>query len=135
MRIRRTIAASVLAIAVLGGSSSAVFGHECIIANRSDQGNAGALHSKVWVPLTLADIFGFIHGAVGGPALTPAQIDWAVAEAVDQGLPANGWVVNGKVTIGAGSSNPNLSNGRGLDHLSIVHGEHIVGIYFAALEH
>ena len=135
MRIRRTIAASALAIAVLGGSSSAVFGHECIIANRSDQGNAGALHSKVWVPLTLADIFGFIHGVVGGAPLSPAQIDWAVGEAVNQGLPANGWVVNGKVTIGEGSSNPNIADGRGLDHLSVAYGEQIVGIYFAALAH
>ena len=57
-----------------------------------------------------------------------------VAEAANQGLPANGWVVNGKLTIGEGSSNPNLTDGRGLDHLSIAYGEQIVGIYFAALE-
>jgi hypothetical protein len=133
VRIRRTITASVLAITVLGGTSAVALGHECIIANRSAQGDAGSLHSGVWQRLTLADIFGFIHGAVGGPALTPEQIDWAVAEAASQGLPADGWVTNGKKTIGEGSGNPNLADGRGLDHLSIAFGEQIVGIYFEAL--
>jgi hypothetical protein len=72
---------------------------------------------------------------VGGPALTPSQIDWAVSEAVAQGLPADGWVTRADKTIGEGSSNPNLANGKGLDHLADSVGPQIVGIYFQALGH
>jgi hypothetical protein len=135
LRVRRTIAASVLAITVLGGSATAALGHECFIANRSVQGDAGAMNSGVWQRITLADIFGFIHGVVGGPALSGAQIDWAVAQAVSQGLPVDGWVVMGTKTIGEGSRNPNLADGKGLDHLADAYGQQIVGIYFAALGH
>ncbi len=135
MKVRRTIAAGVLAITVLGGTASVALGHECFIASRSAQGDAGALHSHVWQRDTLADIFGFINGIVGRPALSPAQIEWAVAKAVSEGLPVDGWVVRGDKTIGEGSSNPNLANGKGVDHLADVYGNQIVGIYFAALAH
>jgi hypothetical protein len=135
VKVRRTIAASVLAITVLGGTATVALGHECFIANRSVQGDAGALNSKVWQRITLADIFGFINGIVGGPALSPSQIDWAVAEAVSEGLPLDGWVVRADKTIGEFSSNPNLADGNGLDHLADVYGNQIVGIYFAALGH
>jgi hypothetical protein len=86
-----------------------------------------------WGQLTLADIFGFIHEVVERPALSPAQIDWAVAEGVNEGLPAEGWVVRMDKTVGEGSKNPNLANGKGLDHLADVYGQQIVGIYFQAL--
>jgi hypothetical protein len=133
MTIRRTIAAGVLAMTVLGGTATVALGHECFIANRSVQGDAGATHSRFWQRITLADIFGFINGIVGGPPLSPAQVDWAVTEAVSEGLPADGWVVSGLKTIGEGSSNPNLADGKGLDHLADAYGNQIVGIYFAAL--
>ncbi len=131
--MRRVLLASVLAGAIIGASAPAVLGHECFIVSRSDQGNAGALHSSRWVQLDLATIFGFINELVQGPALTPSQIEWAVDEAVSQGLPEDGWVVRSDKTIGEGSANPNLANGKGLDHLADVYGEQIVGIYFAAL--
>jgi hypothetical protein len=38
-------------------------------------------------------------------------------------------------TIGEGSANPNLADGRGLDHLADTYGAQLVGIYFAALGH
>jgi hypothetical protein len=131
--MRRLFLGLVLATSVLVVSAPVVMGHECVIASRSAQGDAGALHSGRWVPLTLADVFGFIHDVVGGAPLSPAQIDEAVAMAVDQGLPEDGWVVRGDKTIGEGSKNPNLANGRGLDLLSLAVGEQIVGIYFAVL--
>ena len=71
---------------------------------------------------------------MGGPALTAGQIDWAVGEAISQGLPADGWVVRSDKVIGEGSQNPNLANGKGLDHLSEAFGPQLVGIYFAALQ-
>ena len=47
-----------------------------------DQGDASAAaHSKVWGTLTLTDVFGFLPEEVGGPALTPAQLAWALGEA------------------------------------------------------
>ena len=135
MKIRHTIAAGALAVAVLGSTAGSVLGHECYIANRSAQGDAGALHSGAWTRLTLADIFGFINQFVGGPSLSASQIQWAVTEAVNEGLPANGWVVRSDKTIGENSQNPNLAAGKGLDHLADTFGPQLVGIYFQALGH
>lgn len=133
--MRRMIAGLFLAGSLLGATAPAAFGHECYIANRSAQGDAGALHSGNWARLSLADIFGFVNQFVGGPALTAGQITWATTEAVAEGLPADGWVVRSDKVIGEGSSNPNLANGKGLDHLGDTFGPRLVGIYFAALGH
>jgi hypothetical protein len=133
--MRRLILSLVFAGSLTAVAAPAVFAHECEIVSRSDQGDAGALHSGAWVRLTLADTFGFINQFVGGPALTPSQITWAVNEAIAEGLPADGWVVRADKTIGEGSSNPNLADGKGLDHLADSVGGQLVGIYFAALGH
>ena len=133
--MRRFLASLALAGSITIVAAPAVFAHECVIANRSAQGDAGAQHSKNWGVLSLADVFGFIHEVVQGPALTPSQTSWAVAEAISQGLPAEGWTTRFDKTIGAGSSNPNLADGKGLDHLAGSVGPQIVGIYFQALEH
>ena len=133
--MRRVLLSLALAGSISAVAAPAVFAHECTIASRSAQGDAGALHSGNWMRLGLADIFGFINGEVGGPALTPSQIDWAVNEAIAEGLPAGGWVTRADKTIGEGSSNPNLANGKGLDHLADSVGPQIVGIYFQALGH
>jgi hypothetical protein len=134
-RMRRLFVSLVLAGSLTAVAVPAVLAHECEIVSRSDQGDAGALHSGVWVRLTLADTFGFINTIVGGPALTPDQITWAIGEAVAEGLPADGWVVRANKTIGEGSSNPNLADGKGLDHLADSVGAQIVGIYFQAIGH
>ena len=137
--MRRLLISLALAGSVTMVAAPTVFAHECTIASRSAhgdaQGDAGAQHSANWVRLTLADVFGFIHTIVGGPALTPAQITWAVNEAIAEGLPADGWVVRSDKTIGEDSSNPNLADGKGLDHLADAVGPQIVGIYFQALGH
>ena len=131
--MRRFLIGLVLAGSLLTAAAPAVLGHECFIANRSEQGNTGALHSSRWVRISLGEIFGFINQFVGGTPLTAGQISWAVDEAVSQGLPANGWVVRSDKTIGEGSKNPNLANGKGLDHLADAFGPQIIGIYFQAL--
>ena len=133
--MRRFLISLALAGSVAMVAAPVVFAHECTIASRSAQGDTGALHSDRWFRLGLADVFGFINQDVGGPALTAGQIDWAVAEAIAEGLPADGWVIRSDKTIGEGSSNPNLANGKGLDHLVDSVGGQIVGIYFAALGH
>jgi hypothetical protein len=131
--MRRILVSLVLAGSLAAAGAPAALGHECYIANRSAQGDAGALNSSTWARITLADIFGFINVFVGGPALTRGQISWAVDTAVAQGLPADGWVVRADKVIGEGSSNPNLANGKGLDHLADAYGPQLVAIYFAAL--
>ena len=135
MSIRRGLAASLLAATMLIGTAGVALGHECVISSRSAQGDAGALHSGRWIRLGLAEVYGFINQDVGGPALTPAQIAWAVGESIEPGLPANGWVIRADKTIGEGSKNPNLANGKGLDHLEDLVGAQVVGIYFQALTH
>jgi hypothetical protein len=133
--MRRFLVGLILAGSLTAVAAPAALGHECTIASRSAQGDAGALHSSNWIRLGLADIFGFINFAVGGPPLTAGQITWAVNEAIAEGLPAGGWVIRSDKTIGEGSANPNLANGKGLDHLVDAVGGQIVGIYFQALGH
>jgi hypothetical protein len=135
MSFRRGLAASLLAGTMLISMAGVALGHECVISSRSAQGDAGALHSGRWVRLTLPELYGFIHLLVGKPALTAVQIEWAVGESIDQGLPADGWVVRADKTIGEGSKNKNLGNGKGLDHLEDLVGAQVVGIYFQALGH
>ena len=129
--MRRLGLSIVLAGSLLAATATAVLGHECVIASRSAQGDTGALHSADWGRLTLQDVFGFIGPEVGGRPLTPEEIDQAVAMAIDAGLPADGWVTRTDKTIGEGSKNPNLANGKGLDHLVESAGPTIVGIYFS----
>jgi hypothetical protein len=133
--MRRFLVGLVLAGSLLAAAAPAVLGHECFIANRSEQGNTGALHSSRWVRLTLPELFGFINQFVGGDPLTAGQISWAVDTAVAQGVPANGWVIRSDKTIGEGSKNPNLADGKGLDHLADAYGPQLIGIYFQALNH
>jgi hypothetical protein len=133
--MRRLLAGLALSGAMLTVAAPIALGHECVISNRSAQGDAAAQHSSKWVQLDLATIFGFIGAEVGGPDLSPSQIEWAVGEAVSQGLPEAGWTTRSDTVIGAGSTNPNLADGRGLDHLVPMVGDQIVGIYFQALGH
>ncbi len=133
--MRRLVVGLILAGSMTAVAAPAALGHECFIASRSAQGDAGALHSARWERLTLAEIFGFVNTFVGGPALTPNQVTWAVDTAVGQGLPRDGWVVRSDKVVGEGSKNPNLADGKGLDHLADAFGAQIVGIYFQALGH
>jgi hypothetical protein len=132
---RRIVLASLLAGSLAVASIGAASAHECVISSRSAQGDIGATNSSRWITLTLADVLGFIHTVIPGQAdmpLTPAQIDWAVANRGD--LPLS-WVTRGDKTIGEGSANPNLADGRGLDHLADLVGPQVGALYFAALAH
>lgn len=132
---RRMVIASLLAGSLAVASIGVASAHECVISTRSAQGDAGATHSSRWITLTLADVLGFIHTEIPGQAdapLTPEQIEWAVANRGD--LPLS-WVTRGDMTIGDGSANPNLADGRGLDHLADLVGQEVGALYFAALAH
>jgi hypothetical protein len=116
-RIGVVVAGAAAAVLLSGTAASA---HECFIANRSDQGDAAAAHSSQWMALTVADIANF----------TPPGTDHAcfIAYWTSHGGPASLTVRSDK-TIGEGSNNPNLANGKGLEHAQDVFG----GLFVAAL--
>lgn len=130
--LRRSVSAAILAGLLAITSVGAVLGHECVISSRSDRGDQGATHSGRWATLALSDVLGFIHEVVGGEPLTAAQIEWAVA---NRGSLPESWVTRSDKTIAEGSANPNLADGRGLDHLADLVGEQVVALYFAATMH
>ncbi len=126
--VRALLLAGALTISVAGVASA----HECFIASRSTQGDTAATHSAQWEVLTLHDIFAFIlPGVLGQPALSAAQLTWALDAAAAQGVPSQ-WTIRSDKTIGEGSSNPNLANGKGLDHLADAYGPILIPIFFAA---
>jgi hypothetical protein len=98
----------------------------------------GALHSQVWALLRLSDVFGFINQEVGGPPLSPAQINWALTEAQAQGIPLS-FVVRADKTIAEGTPamdrNGHATDGQGIDHAADAFGAQVVAIYFEALAH
>jgi len=116
-RVAVVVAGAAAAVLLSGTAASA---HECFIANRSDQGNTAATHSSRWVALRVADIANF----------TPPGTDHAcfIAYWTSHGGPASLTVRSDK-TIGEGSNNPNLANGKGLEHAVDVFG----GLFAAAV--
>jgi hypothetical protein len=101
--------------AVVLGISTAASAHECFIANRSDHGNANATHSANWTTVT---VDGFAHSPDFPPGVDP---DCFVAYWTAHGGPAS-FTVRSDTTIGEGSANPNLGNGKGLDHIEDAYG-------------
>jgi hypothetical protein len=116
-RIGIVVAGLAATVALFGSAASA---HECFITSRSDTGDAAATNSSRWIVLTAADIASF----------TPPGTDQAcfIEYWTSNGGPASLTVRSDK-TIGEGSSNPNLANGKGLEHAEDVFGE----LFFAAV--
>ena len=120
MYLRRiaTVAAGVAATVLLFGSAASA--HECFISSRSDQGNASATNSSRWVLLTVEDLASF----------TPPGTDAGcfIQYWTSHGGPGS-FTVRADKTIGEGSNNPNLANGKGLEHAEDVYGD----LFFAAV--
>ncbi|MEX2557072.1 MAG: hypothetical protein WEB06_15775 [Actinomycetota bacterium] len=94
--------------------ATAAFAHECIVANRSAQGAIGAGGSGQWFSISLEDVFAFEF------SVPEANVDDAVAEAIDAGIPEV-VAIFGKFTLAGGTgaaSNGALADGKGLEHLS-----------------
>lgn len=108
--IRRSILAALFAGMLAMLSIGTAFAHECVISSRSAQGNEGATNSKVWGKLHLETILGEFLG------LSDEAVEWAMERHETYGLPEF-WVTRFDKTIGEASSNPNLADGKGLDHL------------------
>lgn len=122
MRGRKVALAAATAALALGTSSTA-WAHECYIANRSDQGNLGATHSSRWVTVTVED---FVNSEEFPPGVDP---DCFLAYWLGHGGP-EGFTVRSDKTIGEGSANPNLADGKGLEHIEEAYG----ALFGAALE-
>lgn len=121
MRKRSLVLASFTAAAVLGASAPA-YAHECFIENRSERGNAGATNSKVWETGTVED---FANSPDFPPGVDPeCFVDYWLGNGGPEGF-----TFRIDKTIGAGSSNPNLGNGKGLEHIEAAYGE----LFFGAL--
>jgi hypothetical protein len=114
MRGTRILSLSILATsALLCGRVDAL---DCIIASRSAQGDASAgSHAAVWAASSVSD---FAHSPEFPPGFDP---DCFVAAWLAGGGPVSFTVRTNKV-IGSGSSNPNLADGRGLDHIEDAYG-------------
>jgi hypothetical protein len=115
--------AAMTAAAVLGTTGTA-YAHECFIANRSAQGNAGATNSDRWFTVTVE---GFVHSPDFPPGVDP---DCFLDYWLSHGGPAS-FTVRSDKTIGEGSANPNLGNGKGLDHIEDAFGP-LLGAAFEA---
>jgi hypothetical protein len=108
--IRRSMAVGATCGALMMVMAGTAAAHECYIANRSEQGNAGATHSANWFTATVE---GFANSPDFPPGVDP---DCFVAYWLGHGGPAS-FTIRTDKTIGSGSNNPNLGNGSGLDHI------------------
>ena len=133
---RKTAATLALAVGLIGVGAGAASAHECYVANRSAQGNAGASNSANWYTLQLEELFRSGHEFLGGPALSDAQVQTALAMAADQGVPSS-FTLFERFTIPRSQGelaqvSSKSSDGKGIDHFFARYGDTIVGIFFAA---
>jgi hypothetical protein len=102
-------------LAVASGASA----HDCFNVSRSDQGNASVFeHSPNWVSIgTLAELYSTPPDP-SFTALTPSQIEWAVAAAKAAGAPDSITVfIRHTITDGTPAQARNGGDGRGIDSL------------------
>jgi len=110
--------------AFIVGFANPALARDCYIANRSDAGNANATHSARWITSTVEE---FASSPEFPPGVDP---DCFVQYWLSNGGPEAFTVRSDKV-IGAGSSNPNLANGKGLEHIEEAFGA-LLGAAIAA---
>ena len=128
----RSILIGTLAATLVSGSALA---HECIVISRSETGNVAAgTHSARWLAVaTIEELF-------TGPFLVPvplegAQLDWAVDQAGEAGLPETFTIFVGAKTIADGTPamERHSQDGKGIDH-AFDWFPTIIAIYQEALE-
>jgi hypothetical protein len=125
----------VLALALGAVPLATVAAHECVIANRSETGNANATHSARWITVTLTEIYEHTE-EFGLPDLTPDQVTYAVALAQSWGIPDSFTFRSDKTIAGDAAgylAGDHATDGRGLDHFFTTYGEQLLGALFAAL--
>lgn len=132
----RTLVRSIcLALALAAIPLSTVAAHECIVANRSDTGDAHATASGRWIAVTLVDIFESTE-QFGLPDLTPAQVTYAVDLSRAAGVPESFTFRSDKLIAGDApgwQKGDHATDGKGIDHFFDIYGEQLIGALFAAL--
>lgn len=134
--IRKTMLTAVTTVGLLASGVGAASAHECFIANRSAQGNAGASHSANWYTLQMADLFAEAHLFFGGEPLTQDQLAWALDQTAAQGIPLSvtmfeRFTIPRSVDELEGLSTKS-SDGKGVDHFFASYGDTLFGIFSAA---
>ena len=122
--MRKTVLTTVLAAGLVVTGGGVASAHECYIPNRSEKGNAGATHSANWETIHLEELFAEAHFFLGGRALTEAEIDTAVGQAVAAGVPSSVTIFLRKTLPAAGPA------GTGIDHFFEDNIDTLAGIYF-----
>ncbi|MDT0165211.1 hypothetical protein Q9R32_06565 [Actinotalea sp. AC32] len=133
-KILTTLALTGALMATGVGAASA---HECFIANRSDQGDAGASHSKNWYTLEVAELYSSAHLFLGTEPLTEAQVAEAVELTSERGIPTS-FTVFERFTIPRSTAelealSSKSADGKGVDHFFVAYGDAIIGIVFEVL--
>lgn len=134
--IRKTILTLATTAGLLAGSAGVASAHECFVANRSDQGNAGASHSANWYTLQMSDLFSEAHLFFGGEPLTADQLAWALEETEKQGLPLSVTMFE-RFTIPRSQAEfeklaHKSGDGKGIDHFFSSYGDDLFLIFSAA---
>jgi hypothetical protein len=127
--IRKIIGATALSAALVFAGAGVASAHECYIPHRSDEGNAGASHSKNWVTLDISELFVGAHEFLGGPALTPEQVQEAVAMTAAQGIPTS-LTTFARDTLPKGNAPESHStDGKGIDHYFHAFEDDLINIF------
>lgn len=134
--LRRTASTLALTALLVGGGAGVASAHECYIANRSDQGNAGASHSANWYTLQLEELYRSGHFFLGGEPLTEEQVALALEMTQEQGVPLS-FTVFERFTIPRNMEELEAlstasADGKGVDHFFVKYGDAIAGIFFTA---
>jgi len=134
--IRKTMLTAVTTVGLLATGVGAASAHECFIANRSAQGNAGASHSANWYTLQMSDLFSEAHLFFGGDPLTEEQLAWALEQTEAQGIPLSvtmfeRFTIPRSVDELEGLSTKS-GDGKGVDHFFASYGDALFGIFSAA---
>lgn len=113
--MKKVLATLAMTVAMIALPATAALAHDCFVANRSDKGSQGAGHSSTntdfahgWVSFSVAEL---LEGS------GVQDVDAALAEWISAGNKAYFATRVDKV-IQESTSNPNLGNGKGLEHFS-----------------
>ena len=134
---RKLVAAPVVALGLVVGSSSAAFAHHCFNASRSAQGDAGAAQSNGWFTLTLADLFADAVENSDEFGLPPAQLSQVpamVAAAEADGVPES-FTILAHSTAASGTLKKDgakqVADGRGIDFFDNAYIDQLIGAYLS----
>ena len=128
----RSMLIGTLAATLTAGTA---FAHECIVISRSDTANVAAgTNSARWLAVATIESL-FTDPFIVPEPLEGAQLDWAIDQARDAGLPETFTIFTGAKTIADGTPamERHSQNGKGIDH-AFDWFPTIFAIYLEALE-